>query len=307
LDANLMKEVQIREYRGGSQGVSIPLGHGVRFRTSSIRGQLVTIGQRWEVADQGQLTVTDRRVIFVGRRRTLEFQFSKLVSLLTYTDGITLGVTNRQATSTFQLGSPLVLAQMVRASLDAGFAPIDERSGPQLSDASTRNAPRSASSTGSQSQLPRATAGGASRAAATGDRWSSVLAPNRWPSWLGKLLAEHPLAAEKTHQALHNLTVERLVLLANVQHNRCRRDSLRDVERVSRERASEQAWDQLLGGLSDMNMRENTAWTGTMKLLQPGAEPALERIRQMEITELIGVCQRLIQNPYAEARRRGII
>jgi hypothetical protein len=133
-----------------------------------------------------------------------------------------------------------------------------------------------------------------------------VLASNRAPSWLGALLADHPQAAERTRVALHNLTVARLVLLANVQHNRCRRDSLRDVERLSRNRASAQAWDQLLGGLSDMQMRESTAWTGTTKLLAPGAEAALERVRQMEIIELIGVCQRLIQIPYAEARRRGI-
>jgi hypothetical protein len=51
---NLLKEVTDREYVGGSQGVSIPLGGRVRYRVGAMRGHMVTIGSHWAVADQAR-------------------------------------------------------------------------------------------------------------------------------------------------------------------------------------------------------------------------------------------------------------
>jgi hypothetical protein len=51
--AYLLKEVTDRELRGASQGISVPLGHGVRYRVGSVRGQMVTIGSHWTTADEG--------------------------------------------------------------------------------------------------------------------------------------------------------------------------------------------------------------------------------------------------------------
>jgi hypothetical protein len=58
--------------------------------------------------------------------------------------------------------------------------------------------------------------------------------------------------------------------------------------------------------MANMSMRENTAWTGTIKLLTPDAEPALKQIKEMQIGEVMCVCKRLIQVPYLEARQRGV-
>jgi hypothetical protein len=44
---SLLKERAIRQYRGGSSGVSIPIGFGIRYRTSSSRGRSVVVGPNW--------------------------------------------------------------------------------------------------------------------------------------------------------------------------------------------------------------------------------------------------------------------
>jgi hypothetical protein len=79
--ASLLKEVAQREFRGGSQGVSLPLGGGIRYRVGAMRGQMVTIGTQWQTADTGILTVTNQRVVYHGGRKTLEFAFTKLAAI----------------------------------------------------------------------------------------------------------------------------------------------------------------------------------------------------------------------------------
>lgn len=116
--AGLLKEVARREFRGGTRGISIPLGHGVRYRTGAVRGHVETIGTEWQVADTGTLTVTDQRIVYHGGRKTLEFQFSKLAALQAYSDAIDLGVTNRQATSSFRVMNPPVMVGLIRAAFE---------------------------------------------------------------------------------------------------------------------------------------------------------------------------------------------
>jgi hypothetical protein len=115
--ATLLKEVVQREIRGGSQGVSIPLGRGIRYRVGAYRGQLVTVGAQWSTADTGQLTVTDQRIVYHGARKTLEFLFTKLATLNAYSDGVAIGVTNREATSTFRTGDPELLVGMIHGAI----------------------------------------------------------------------------------------------------------------------------------------------------------------------------------------------
>jgi hypothetical protein len=116
--AALLKEITDREFRGGSRGISVPIGGGVRLRTGAVRGRSVTIGTHWETADTGLLTITSRRIVYSGTRKTLEFQLAKLATLNTYTDAIDLGVTNRQSTSSFRVANPDFIAGMIRAALN---------------------------------------------------------------------------------------------------------------------------------------------------------------------------------------------
>jgi len=115
---DLLKEVTDREFRGGPQGVSIPLGHGIRYRAGAMRGHMVTIGTHWATADSGRLTITDTRIVYHGGRKTLEFPFTKLATLNVHSDAIDLGVTSRQSTSSFRTGDPELVAGIVRAAFE---------------------------------------------------------------------------------------------------------------------------------------------------------------------------------------------
>jgi hypothetical protein len=133
--ARLLKEVVDRQFQGGSRGVSIPLGHGVRYRTGSVRGQMVTVGTHWQTADSGALTVTNKRAVYHGARKNLEFAFPKLSTLSTYSDAITLGVSNRQNTSTLALGEPEFVAGMIRAAFNASTGGTKPAATPEIAAA----------------------------------------------------------------------------------------------------------------------------------------------------------------------------
>jgi len=112
----LMRQQAKTEFRGGSGGVSIPLGHGLRLRTGQVRGQTVNLGTELVVQDTGHLVITSLRTVYVGASRTLEFAYRKLISLSQYVDGLALGVTNRQTTSLFRFSDnqlPIVAAAMI--------------------------------------------------------------------------------------------------------------------------------------------------------------------------------------------------
>jgi hypothetical protein len=114
--ASLMKERAIRQYRGGSSGVSIPIGFGIRYRTSSSRGRSVVVGTELVEEDRGQLTITSARTVFVGARKTLEFRHDKLVGLQQFKDGLRLSVSNRQAASLIKIprgASPSIAAALI--------------------------------------------------------------------------------------------------------------------------------------------------------------------------------------------------
>jgi hypothetical protein len=112
----LMKEVVDRELRGGSSGVSIRIAKGVRYRVGQVRAHSVVVGTHLEAQDSGHLVVTDRRAVFMGTKKTLEFRRDKLVGLAQYADGLRLNVSNRQAASLFRFAegsSPTIAAALL--------------------------------------------------------------------------------------------------------------------------------------------------------------------------------------------------
>lgn len=158
-DAVLLKEVAQREFRGGSQGLSIPIGaiHGrsVRYRVGAYRGHMVTVGTNWVPADTGTLTVTNQRIVFRGARKTLEFQFNKLISLQVYADAVELGVSNRQTTSSFTVEDPVCLAGIIRATVEHSLEGTED----PKAHASPPVAPRLGPSAGPEAEPLLANAG----------------------------------------------------------------------------------------------------------------------------------------------------
>jgi hypothetical protein len=94
--AGLLKEVAVREWRGGSQGVSFRVAKGVRYRVGSTRGHIVTVGSQLQVSDTGTLAVTSQRVAYLGTRKTVDMPYSKLIGMHLYTDAIRFSLSNRQ-------------------------------------------------------------------------------------------------------------------------------------------------------------------------------------------------------------------
>lgn len=88
-------------YQGGSSGVSIPVGGGMRVRVGQMRGTYVPGPEVQTPIDDGSATITDRRVVFVGGKATREWAFAKLVAVESTHDGKTtlLPVSNRQKVS----------------------------------------------------------------------------------------------------------------------------------------------------------------------------------------------------------------
>jgi hypothetical protein len=87
--ANLMKEVGVRQYQGGYSGFSFPIGKtGIRYRVGATKGHSVQVGTQLQVADSGLLSITNKRVVYTGSRKTVDMPYSRLINLTAYSDGI---------------------------------------------------------------------------------------------------------------------------------------------------------------------------------------------------------------------------
>lgn len=120
---DLMREVAVREFHGGSSGVSIPLGMGVRYRVGAVRGHSEVVGSELVAQDGGILAVTSIRSVFSGLRKTLEFRHDRLVDLQEYSDGLRFNVSGRQTASLFRFAkgsSPSLAAALVVAARQQG-------------------------------------------------------------------------------------------------------------------------------------------------------------------------------------------
>ena len=88
-------------YRGGSQGVSIPIVAGIRYRVGSFQGQRIPGVEMQMDKDQGMVKLTNQRLIFAGPIATTEWAFSKILSTFSNPDrtDFIIGVSNRQKSS----------------------------------------------------------------------------------------------------------------------------------------------------------------------------------------------------------------
>jgi hypothetical protein len=117
-NANLMKEVALREWRGGTSGVSFRIAKGVSYRTGAIRGKSVVVGTELQVADSGVLAVTSQRIAYLGNK-TIEMSYAKLMNLDVFSDGVRVHVSNRQNAPLFKVdpGVGEVIAATVNAAM----------------------------------------------------------------------------------------------------------------------------------------------------------------------------------------------
>jgi hypothetical protein len=88
-------------YSGGSQGFSIPLVAGIRYRVGSFRGTMIPGEEMQMDKDQGMVKLTNQRLIFAGPIATTEWAFAKILSTFSNPDrtDFIIGVSNRQKSS----------------------------------------------------------------------------------------------------------------------------------------------------------------------------------------------------------------
>jgi hypothetical protein len=117
--ATLVKDVLQQQWQSDSEALSFSLGHGMRFTAGSSRGHTAILGRALQAIDQGMLTVTSARVVYVGDRHTIELKQSKIISLDVFDDAVRLHVSNRQHPTLVQLLPGFGWA--VAATVDAAF------------------------------------------------------------------------------------------------------------------------------------------------------------------------------------------
>jgi hypothetical protein len=88
------------QWKGRSQGTSIRVAKGVRYRVGGSKGTFQQGEERWTPTDTGTFLITNQRFIFVGSKRTTEWAYSKLIGYDTDGPGTTFfNVSNRQKTT----------------------------------------------------------------------------------------------------------------------------------------------------------------------------------------------------------------
>lgn len=94
LNAKLMERKIIHKgYSQRSQGISIPIVKGVRYRVGS--GRSVPIKEEITLKHPGSIYLTNLRIIFSSGSKSFEIPFSKLLTFNVYSDGIEFILNNK--------------------------------------------------------------------------------------------------------------------------------------------------------------------------------------------------------------------
>lgn len=111
------------QYRGKSQGISIPIGHignyPIRYHVGTTHGSVSLSSTEEAVIDTGNFYVTNQRIIFEGSKKTIECKFNKLLSVHHDTDKgeTTFSVSNRQTPTIILYGKDAVIPIVFRIEL----------------------------------------------------------------------------------------------------------------------------------------------------------------------------------------------
>jgi hypothetical protein len=88
-------------YVGRSQGISIPIVAGIRYRVGASAGQIIQGEEMQMDKEQGMVKLTNQRLIFVGTNNSTEWAFSKFLAANSNPtrDDFLFAVSNRKKTS----------------------------------------------------------------------------------------------------------------------------------------------------------------------------------------------------------------
>lgn len=93
------------QYVGGSHGLSIPLGHGFRYRISSFRGRPIQNEELSEL-DQGTLVVSNQRLVFLGSKRDVSTPIARILQVEPYSDAVAVSREGKEARDIYLVARP---------------------------------------------------------------------------------------------------------------------------------------------------------------------------------------------------------
>ena len=99
-NTSLWEPRAVRRTTGGYGGPSFRVAKGVYFRVGGFRAQSES-HKELRTIDQGALTLTNKRLVFSGAKRTINIDLRKIISVEPYSDGIALRREGKQKTQYF--------------------------------------------------------------------------------------------------------------------------------------------------------------------------------------------------------------
>jgi len=90
----------VRRTTGGYGGPSFRVAKGVYFRVGGFRAKSES-DEELRTIDQGSLTLTNKRLVFSGAKRTINIDLRKIVSVEPYSDGIAIRREGKEKTQYF--------------------------------------------------------------------------------------------------------------------------------------------------------------------------------------------------------------
>ena len=86
--ATLARQQTRRQWVGGNQGFSFPIGHtGIRYRVGSFHGHPIQ-QQFLGKLDFGTLVISNQRIAFIGKVKSTSVPFAKLLHVECYADAV---------------------------------------------------------------------------------------------------------------------------------------------------------------------------------------------------------------------------
>ena len=105
-------------YAGGSQGFSFPIGHtGIRYRVGSFVGHPIQSSSITDI-DEGTLVLTNMRIAFIGKLKSVVTQLPKLVHVESYNDALAVFQEGRENPNFYKIGAPQYFILYVNWILD---------------------------------------------------------------------------------------------------------------------------------------------------------------------------------------------
>jgi hypothetical protein len=117
--ATLARKQTRTQWVGGSQGFSFPIGHtGIRYRVGSFHGRPIQ-KQSISPVDTGTLIISNQRIAYIGKVKSISVALDKLLNVQCYSDGLAVFKEGRENPDFYMTAQPKYVLFMINWFLNA--------------------------------------------------------------------------------------------------------------------------------------------------------------------------------------------